>query len=120
MKRSRALLLGLIAFGAYGHQACGQAATIELRPGLVITKSGRVATRRYRIAAPTSLDSAAITIRGSNIVVDFAGATMDGAPAGADPDAGRGVAIRVDGGENVQILGARVRGYKVGILARGT
>ena len=41
-------------------------------------------------------------------------------PPNADPDAGRGVAIRVDGGSNVRIRHARVRGYKVGIMARGT
>jgi parallel beta-helix repeat protein len=61
-----------------------------------------------------------VTIRGSNIVVDFARATLEGAPPSSDPDAGAGVAIRVDGGENVRITNARIRGYKVGILARGT
>ena len=97
-----------------------QAPTIELRPGLVITRSVRVEPKHYRIAAPASLDSAAIIIRGSGLTVDFAGATLDGAPAGADPDGGAGVAIHVDGGENVRIANARIRGYKVGILARGT
>ena len=120
MTRSRALLLGAAAVLAMGQRVPGQVPTVALRPGLVITRSVRVAAGRYRITAPASLDSAAITIRGSNIVVDFAGATIDGAPEGADPDAGRGVAIRVDGGENVQVANARVRGYKVGILARGT
>jgi len=97
-----------------------QAHTIELEPGLVITRSVRIAPKHYSLAAPASLDSAAIIIRGSDITVDFAGATLDGAPAGVDPDAGAGVGIRVDGGENVRITNARVRGYKVGILARGT
>jgi parallel beta-helix repeat protein len=120
MKRSRALLLGLTAIVAAGERSVGQTPTIELRPGLVITRSVRVAPRHYRLTAPASPDSAVITIRGSNIVVDFAGATLEGAEAGADPDAGRGVAIRIDGGEHVQITNARVRGYKVGILARGT
>ena len=39
--------------------------------------------------------------------------------SGADPDLATGVAIRVDGGRNVTIRNARIRGYKVGILARG-
>ncbi|OLD01146.1 MAG: hypothetical protein AUI89_04960 [Gemmatimonadetes bacterium 13_1_40CM_3_65_8] len=53
-----------------------------------------------------------MVIRGDNITVDFAGATLQGTPADT--------AIRIDGGKNVRIIQARARGYKVGILARGT
>jgi len=94
--------------------------TIELHQGLVITKSARVIPKRYRLAAPTSADSSVITIRGDNITVDFAGATLEGAPPDADPDVAAGVAIRIVGGRNVRITNARIRGYKVGIVARGT
>jgi parallel beta-helix repeat protein len=104
----------------YGGGLLAQVPTVELRPGLVITRSVRVAPRTYRIAAPKSLDSAVIVVRGNDITVDFAGATLAGTPASADPDAGAGVAVRVDGGRNVRITSARIRGYKVGILARGT
>ena len=45
---------------------------------------------------------------------------MQGQAPSADPDQAAGVAIRVEGGHNVRILHAHVRGYKVGILARGT
>ena len=93
--------------------------TIELRHGLVITKSVRVAPRVYRLAAAPSLDSAVITVRGDNITVDFAGATMEGQPAETNPDEGAGVAIRVDGGRNVRIVNARVRGYRFGLIASG-
>jgi len=94
---------------------------IELRQGLVITQSARVSPRTYRLPAADSSDSASvITIRGDNITVDFAGATMVGTAEDALPDAAAGVAIRVDGGRNVRILNARIRGYKIGILARGT
>jgi parallel beta-helix repeat protein len=110
-----ALLLPLSATGL-----SAQVPTIELRPGLVITRSVRIAPRVYRLAAPVSMDSSVITIRGNDITVDFAGATLDGAPPNAEPDAGSGVATRVDGGWNVRIQHARVRGYKVGIMARGT
>ncbi|HEX6053034.1 MAG TPA: right-handed parallel beta-helix repeat-containing protein [Gemmatimonadaceae bacterium] len=97
-----------------------QVPTVELRPGLVITRSVRVAPRTYRLPAPASLDSAVIVVRGDGITVDLSGATLVGAPEGADPDAGAGVAIRVEGGRNVRITNGRIRGYKVGILARGT
>ncbi|MDQ6770547.1 MAG: right-handed parallel beta-helix repeat-containing protein, partial [Gemmatimonadota bacterium] len=94
--------------------------TIDLRPGLVITRSARIAPRVYRLAAPESLDSAVVTIRGDDITVDFSDATMEGIAPDSNPDLARGVAIRVDGGRNVRITNARIRGYKVGILARRT
>ena len=94
--------------------------TIELRPGLVITQSARIAPRAYRLAAPESSDSAVITIRGDDITVDFAGAAMEGSPSDSNPDLANGVAVRVDGGRNVRILNSRIRGYKFGILARHT
>ena len=101
-------------------QLAAQVPTIELRRGLVITHSVRVAPRVYRIAGRASLDSAVVTIRGDDVTVDFAGATLEGIAPGSDPDLAVGVAIRVDGGKNVTVRNARVRGYKVGILARGT
>ncbi|HVS59386.1 MAG TPA: right-handed parallel beta-helix repeat-containing protein [Gemmatimonadaceae bacterium] len=94
--------------------------TIELRQGLVITESARIAFRTYRLPATSSLDSAVIIIRGDNITVDFAGATMEGTATDANPDVALGLAIRVDGGSGVRILNAHIRGYKVGIIARGT
>lgn len=94
--------------------------TIELRSGLVITQSARIAPRVYRFAAPESIDSAVITVRGDDITLDFAGATMEGLPPDSDPDLASGVAVRVDGGRNVRIVNAHIRGYKVGILARRT
>ena len=89
-------------------------APIALQPGMVITHSGRVVPRAYR------LNGAPITIRGDNITVDFGGATLRGSDSTADPDTPTDTAIIVDGGENVRILNAHLFGYKVGILARGT
>ena len=94
--------------------------TIELRSGLVITQSARIAPRVYRLTASASPDSAVITVRGDDITLDFAGATMEGLPPESNPDLATGVAVRIEGGRNVRILNARVRGYKVGILARRT
>ncbi len=123
-KRSTVILALCLAGGAFilGAPVVVTAqSSIELSQGLVITKSGRVAPRTYRLAAADSSDSAAvITIRGDNITVDFAGATMVGTGDDALPDAARGVAIRVDGGRNVRILNAHIRGYKIGIFAQKT
>ncbi|MEO8623733.1 MAG: NosD domain-containing protein [bacterium] len=93
---------------------------VEVRRGLVITTSTRIVRRVYQLPANPSIDSAVIVIRGDNITVDFNGAELAGTPRTADPDAGAGVAIRVEGGHNVRILNAHVRGYKVGLIAIGT
>jgi parallel beta-helix repeat protein len=74
----------------------------------------------YRLTAPASLDSALVTVRGDDVTVDFTGATMQGVAPDARPDLASGVAIRIDGGHGIRIVGATVRGYKVAILARGT
>ena len=85
----------------------------ELRSGMVITHSFRVVPRVYRLTAP-------ITVKGNGIVVDFRGATLLRISPDSDPDQARDTAIIIEGGANVRIEGVRVRGYKVGILARGT
>jgi nitrous oxidase accessory protein NosD len=43
-----------------------------------------------------------------------------GLPPEADPDQASGVALLVDGGSDVTIRGLEARGYRFGILARGT
>ncbi len=96
------------------------AAQVELRAGMVITQSVRVVPKTYGLAALASLDSAVITIKGDDLTVDFQGATLEGMTPDSDPDRAVGVAIRVEGGRNVRIVNARVRGYRVGIFARGT
>ncbi len=93
--------------------------SIALRPGLVITSSVRIAAATYRLAAPASLDSSLITIRGNDITVDFAGASLEGLNPLADPDRAAGVAIRVEGGSNVRIRNAKIRGYRIAVYARG-
>lgn len=94
--------------------------TVELKRGLIITKSVRIAPKAYRIDAPSSLDSAVVVVKGDNITVDLTGVSIMGTDAGADPDRGAGVAIRIEGGTNVKVLHGRIRGYRVAILARDT
>jgi nitrous oxidase accessory protein NosD len=112
-------ILWVIAFGAIVNPAHGQVSTIP-RAGMVISSTIGLRHGLYHLAAPTSTDSALIVIRGSNIAVDFAGVQLVGTLSSADPDRAAGVAIRVDGGTNVTIKNAHIRGYKVAILARGT
>ena len=93
---------------------------ITPRAGMVITQSVKVRPGVYRLRAPASLDSALLTIRGRNITVDLRGVTFVGSPIDRAPDAGQGTAIRIDGGEQIRVRGLTARGYRVGILARGT
>lgn len=124
MPRWRAFVRGAVPLGCLSVLAApplqAQGTRVEPRAGLVITSSVRIAPGTWRLDAPHSPDSALIVIRGDNITVDFGGATLLGRDPGADPDAARGVAIRIDGGRNVRIRGAHIRGYRFGILARGT
>ena len=59
-------------------------------------------------------------VRGDSVTVDLSGVVLEGMSPTSDPDMAKGVAIRVEGGRNIRIVGVRVRGYKVGILVRGT
>lgn len=90
------------------------------RAGMLITKSVKVRPGVYRLRAPASLDSALLTIRGNDITVDLRGVTFVGSPIDSAPDAGQGTAIRIDGGAQIRVHGLTARGYRVGILARGT
>src|SRR5690349_20585529 len=86
-------------------------------PGTVLTGSGVFPRGAHRLPS-SDLDHPAIVIRASNVTIDFAGATLLGAPASADPDSFTGVGVLVDGGENVTIRNVTARGYKVGVLVR--
>jgi parallel beta-helix repeat protein len=87
--------------------------------GMVITRTMTVPAGTHPIAS-ADLDHPAITIRGSNITVDFSGVTLRGGRADADPDTFTGLAVLVDGGENVTIKNLHAHGYKIGVLARKT
>ena len=87
---------------------------VELQPGMVITQSIAVHVKTY------TGGGAPIIIRGNNITVNFRGATLEGVPRGTDPDQARDTAIIIDGGSNIRLVNAVIRGYKIGILARGT
>ena len=110
--------LALLLLGdAMGAQAAPLATP---QAGMVITRSTKVRPGTYRLTAPESFDSAAIVVRGDSITLDLTGVVLEGTAPLSDPDQASGVAIRIDGGRNVRIVGARVRGYRIGILARGT
>jgi hypothetical protein len=91
-----------------------QTPPIGLKPGATIEMSAKVQKRVYRIpGAPT----AALTIRGKGITIDFAGATIEGVAQSVDPDEREGVGIVVEGSD-ITIKNAIVRGFKIGLIAQ--
>ncbi len=98
----------------------GAQETVPFTPGMVVTQSTRIAPGAYRARAPESLDEALIVVQGDGITLDLTGVQLVGIPFEADPDLAVGVAVRVDGGRDVTIRGANLRGYRFAILARGT
>ena len=91
--------------------------TTVIRAGLVIERNPTLRRGVYRIAS-ANIGAPVITIRGSNIDLDLSGVELIGSPDRATPDQYKGLAILIDGGEHVSIRNARIRGFKVGILAR--
>src|SRR6478609_5042747 len=96
-----------------------QAASTQVSPssGAILTASATFAPGDHRLPS-RDLYHPAITIRASNVTIDFSGAVLRGADADADPDTFTGVAVLVDGGDHVTIRNLTARGYKVGVFVR--
>jgi hypothetical protein len=108
-----------LAVLAFAFPLAAQAPT-PFTPGMLVTADTRIAAGTYRVAGAASLDEALITVRGDGVTLDLSGVTLEGLPAGADPDLARGIAVLVDGGSHVVIRGGTIRGYRFGVVARGT
>ncbi|HEX9701183.1 MAG TPA: NosD domain-containing protein [Acidobacteriota bacterium] len=93
---------------------------LPFRSGMVVTESATIEPGIYEVAGPASLDEALIVVRGTGITLDLAGVYLRGLPVESDPDRAAGVAIRIDGGADVTIRNAHVRGHRFAVLARGT
>ncbi len=85
---------------------------------MTITRSVVVEPGRYLLPSVDDSGQGVIRIGGDNITVDFNGAELVGTPDGTAPDARRGTALQITGGRNITIKNARVRGYKIGLIAR--
>jgi parallel beta-helix repeat protein len=123
MKLIRALLVfPAIAFPiAVSAQRSAASPAVPVSCGMVISHSVRIVPGTYRLRSAPD-DSACVTIRGSNITLDFTGVTLlgPGSDSGSTPDRARGIGVFIDGGRSVTINGATIHGFRFGILARGT
>ena len=79
----------------------------ELRAGTIITRSTKFRPGTYRLPAPADTDSAIMVIRGDSLTIDLTGVILEGTAVGSDPDVAKGVAIRIEGGSHIRIVGAR-------------
>ncbi len=111
LRMSTRLLLLLLAA-----PLAAQSPTIPFTPGMVVTSSVRILPGTYQ--APAS-DSAVMVIRGRNITVDMRGVELVGSDQRNRPDKFSGTAVRIDGGSNITVRGATIRGYRIGLIARG-
>ena len=93
---------------------------IELKPGMTINRSVIIKPGEYVLNAAEDLSTPVITIEGKNIVVDFNGAILKGSNQFDLPNEFKGLGILVKNAENVKIINAVVKGYKVGLMAEGT
>ena len=114
------LTAGVLGAGPLAAQGRPHLPVVRPHTGMVVSSSTRIAPGTYLLAPPGDTPRGAITVRGRDVTLDLTGVTLLGTDSLADPDAGTGIAILVDGGANIRITGGRIRGYKVGIMARGT
>ncbi len=100
-------------------QQRGELPVVTPAAGLVLASSARIAPGLYRLSADSGVTHPVLVVRGDSITLDLTGVTFEGTAPETDPDQARGLAILIDGGTGVRILGGSISGYKVGILARG-
>ena len=92
--------------------------SMPLKQGLAISRSGKIVAGIYPLASEDNEGkTGAITVRGDNLTVDFAGAELRGTPLTTQPDERKGTGIVVEG-RNITLKHLRVRGYKIGLIAR--
>lgn len=97
-----------------------QDSSILLRGKLYITKSVKVQKRAYTLNSTASLDSGTIIIEGDDIVVDFDGAVLSGSTDPEHPDKFKGVGVYINGGKNITLKNAVIKGFKVAVMGRQT
>lgn len=117
LRRGAGFVLG-VAITLAGARPAAAQPTVRLVPGMVITRSVRIAPGTYRFPAPDALDTSLVTVRGSDLTLDLRGVTIEGLAPGSDPDRAVGVALRIAGGHDVTVRGGTIRGYRVAVLAR--
>ena len=111
-------ILLIITLGVYNSLLAKNPQTIELKRGLIIRSSIQIKKAIYLINAYDSLNRPLIRIEGNNITVDFNKSLLQGSTNKELPNEFYGLAILIKG-NNITIKNARIRGYKVALMAEG-
>ncbi|TAN13372.1 MAG: hypothetical protein EPN37_13740 [Chitinophagaceae bacterium] len=91
---------------------------IPITKKMVITQSVTIKRSVYKINADPALNSGIIEIKGDNITVDFNGSVLKSRMNENFPDQFSGVAIYIQGGKNITIKNAIIKGYKIAVMGR--
>lgn len=92
---------------------------VKLHNGIIINQSVKIKKEVYKLQSTDSPGQAPIIIEGNNIVVDFNGAVISGNDDVENPDAFKGTAIIIKRGANITLKNFTVKGFKVGLMAKG-
>ncbi|HRH45367.1 MAG TPA: right-handed parallel beta-helix repeat-containing protein, partial [Pyrinomonadaceae bacterium] len=112
------ILFGIVLLILIDHTAFAQK-TINLQPGMTISSSLTVKKAKYRFSSDSDDGKqGVIKISGDNLTIDFNGAELIGTPENTPPDQRKGTAIQILNGHNITIKNLKVRGYKIGLIAR--
>lgn len=107
------LVMGLLLWG------CGPAGPeLSLTRGMVVRESSSIRQGTYLIPGGQEESAPVVIIRGREIVLDFQGATVQGASASTDMDSFEGVGICIDQATDVIIRNLTIQGYAVGIQCK--
>jgi nitrous oxidase accessory protein NosD len=101
---------------------CAAALAQDALPDVVVDRDDFVIDKSCRVVPPIhpifdAKGDGVLLVRASNVTIEFAPTAQLTNLFSGPPDLFTGVAIRIDGQENVTLRGPRIRGYKVGIWA---
>jgi len=89
---------------------------LVLKKGAILKKSVRVKKALYYFEGKKGQH--AITIIGSNLIIDFAGAVITGAKRLNRPDSFAGVALIIKGGKNITVKNLTAKGYSIALVVK--
>lgn len=91
---------------------------IPITNGMIISHSVTIKKTIYKINANHNLNNGIIEIKGNNITVDFDGSELESKTNKNLPDQFYGLAIYIQGGKNITIKNATIKGFKVAIIGK--
>lgn len=112
-------LFFIVLLFAFANYSAFAQKTVTLKSGMMISSSVTIKKDKYRFASDSFDEgNGIIKISGNNLTVDFNGTELIGTPESTQPDRRKGTAIQIISGSNITIKNVKVRGYKIGLIAR--